>query len=90
VVISDTSSGWLVLCGPYFTLALQEKKQAAKQKISQMEAELEAASEEMKVRKEKEKEDRMKTVKWAVLSHLYANEYMVLRKGALDQKYNLI
>lgn len=41
----------------------QEKKQAAKQKLSQMEAELAAASDEMKAQKEKEKEDLAKTTK---------------------------
>ena len=43
----------------------QEKKVAAKQKISQMEAELEVASKEMKAAKEEEDAQRLKSIRWA-------------------------
>ena len=42
---------------------LQEKKLAAKEKLSQMEAELVTASEELKAQKEEEKAKRKKSIK---------------------------
>ena len=45
----------------------QEKKVAAKQKISQMEAELEVASKEMKAAKEEEDAQRLKSIRWAFI-----------------------
>ena len=49
---------------PYaHTFSHQEKKLAAKEKLSQMEAELVAASEELKSQKEEEKAKRIKSIK---------------------------
>lgn len=46
-----------------FDVCVQEKKQAAKEKLSQMEAELAAASDELKAQKEREKEHRLKSTR---------------------------
>lgn len=48
---------------PVHTFTHQEKKLAAKEKLSQMEAELVAASEELKSQKEEEKAKRIKSIK---------------------------
>lgn len=48
---------------PTHAFTHQEKKLAAKEKLSQMEAELVAASEELKSQKEEEKAKRIKSIK---------------------------
>ena len=49
------------------SLAAQEKKQATKEKLTQMEAELSAASKELKARKEEETAQRHKSIKYVCL-----------------------
>ncbi len=49
-------------------LYVQEKKQAAKEKLSQMEAELKVASQEMKAAKDEQDAQRDKSVRYVCLS----------------------
>lgn len=53
----------ILLYSSLSTYLHQEKKQAAREKLSEMEEELKAASEELKSQEEEEKAARRKTVK---------------------------